>query len=128
MTEILIENGVNVAATLIITLIGVLGTWLTAKLAKKTQLSNINAAQQEIIIMAQQTVGELKQTMVDGLKAAHEDGKLTNDEIVLLGKELLNKTKPKISAAAVSILTAACVDVDALIRGAAEDWIASLKK
>lgn len=127
MTEILIENGVQIATTLILTLIGVFGAWLSAKLAKKTELENINAAQQEVIAMAKQTVGELQQTLVEELKAASADGKLTNAEVVSLGEKLYNKTQAKISAAAKSILQAANVDLGTLIRGAAEDWILALK-
>lgn len=127
MTEILIESGVEIVVTLLLTLIGVLGAWLTSKLAKKAELANINAAQQEVIAMAQQTVGELKQTVVDGLKEASADGKLTKEEIAALGTQLYEKTEAKISAAAKSILVAASVDISALIRGAAEDWLVSLK-
>lgn len=127
MLDILIENGVSIVATLVITLIGVFGAWLEAKLAKKTELENINAAQQEVIAMAKQTVGELQQTLVEELKAASADGKLTNAEVVSLGEKLYNKTQAKISAAAKSILQAANVDLGTLIRGAAEDWILTLR-
>ena len=72
--DILIENAVNIAAAFFIALIGVFGAWLTAKLGKATQLDNVNHAQQELIKLAQITVGELKQTVVDGMKAAHKDG------------------------------------------------------
>ena len=34
MTNVIIENLVQIAATLLITLIGVLGAWLSTKLAK----------------------------------------------------------------------------------------------
>lgn len=127
MTDILIESGVQIAATLLITLIGVLGAWLTAKLAQKMQLANIDAAQQEVIVLAEQTVGELQQTVVEGLKAASKDGRLTKEEISVLGKMLVDKTKAKMSAAAERVLLAAAVDIGALIRGAGENWINELK-
>ena len=60
---ILIENAVNIAAAFFIALIGVFGAWLTAKLGKATQLDTVNCAQQELIKLAQITVGELKQTV-----------------------------------------------------------------
>jgi len=72
---------VDVAAAFFIAVIGVFRAWLTAKLGKATQLDTVNRAQQELIKLAQITVGELKQTVVDGMKAAHADGKLTQDEI-----------------------------------------------
>ena len=74
------------------------------------------------------TVRELQQTLVEGLKAAHEDGKLTKDEIAMLGKKLLEETVKKMSAPAADLLAAAAVDVTALIQGAGESWIAQLKK
>ena len=79
VAQILIENAVNIAAAFFIALIGVFGAWLTAKLGKATQLDTVNHAQQELIKLTQITVGELKQTVVDGMKAAHKDGKLTKE-------------------------------------------------
>ena len=92
VANILIENAVNIAAAFFIALIGVFGAWLTAKLGKATQLDTVNKAQQELIKLAQITVGELKQTVVDGMKAASKDGKLTTDEIAQLGQLLYEKT------------------------------------
>ena len=124
---ILIENAVNISAAFLIALIGVFGAWLTAKLGKATQLDTVNHAQQELIKLAQITVGELKQTVVDGMKAAHKDGKLTQEEITQLGQLLYEKTMAKLSASAMDVLTAAQVDVSALITGTAEQIISSMK-
>ena len=127
ITGILIENAVNIAATFFIALIGVFGAWLTAKLGKATQLDTVNRAQQELIKLAQITVGELKQTVVDGMKAASKDGKLTKDEIAALGQLLYEKTTAKLSASAMDVLTAAQVDISALITGSAEHLIGQMK-
>lgn len=124
---ILIENVVNIFAAFLIALIGVFGAWLTAKLGKATQLDTVNRAQQELIKLAQITVGELKQTVVDGMKAAHTDGKLTKDEIAQLGQLLFEKTTAKLSASAMDVLTAAQVDISALITGTAEHLIGQMK-
>jgi hypothetical protein len=97
-TDILIENAVNVIAAFFIALIGVFGAWLTAKLGKITQLDTVNKAQQELIKLAQITVGELKQ-----------------------------KTTAKLSDSAMSVLTAAQVDISALITGTAEQLISGMK-
>ena len=126
-TDILIENAVNIAAAFFIALIGVFGAWLTAKLGKATQLDTVNRAQQELIKLAQITVGELKQTVVDGMKAAHKDGKLTKDEITQLGQLLFDKTTAKLSTSAIDVLTAAQVDISALITGSAEHLIGQMK-
>ena len=127
VTGILIENAVNIAAAFFIALIGVFGAWLTAKLGKATQLDTVNRAQQELIKLAQITVGELKQTVVDGMKAASKDGKLTKDEIAALGQLLYEKTTAKLSDSAMNVLTAAQVDISALITGTAEQLIGQMK-
>ena len=126
VAEILIENAVNITAAFFIALIGVFGAWLTAKLGKSTQLDTVNRAQQELIKLAQITVGELKQTVVDGMKAASKDGKLTKEEVVQLGRLLYEKTIVKLSASAMEVLTAAQVDVSALITGTAEHLIGQM--
>ena len=128
VTDILIENAVNIAAAFFIALIGVFCAWLTAKLGKATQLDNVNHAQQELIKLAQITVGELKQTVVDGMKAAHKDGKLTKEEVAQLGQLLYEKTTAKLSASAMDVLTAAQVDISALITGTAEQLIGKMKE
>ena len=127
VTDILIENAVNIAAAFFVALIGVFGAWLTAKLGKSTQLDTVNRAQQELIKLAQITVGELKQTVVDGMKAASKDGKLSKEEISQLGQLLFEKTTAKLSASAMDVLTAAQVDISALITGTAEHLIGQMK-
>ena len=128
VADILIENAVNIAAAFFIALIGVFGAWLTAKLGKATQLDTVNRAQQELIKLAQITVGALKQTVVDGMKAASKDGKLTTDEIAQLGQLLYEKTTAKLSGSAMDVLTAAQVDISALITGTAEQLIDRMKE
>lgn len=128
MEGIIMESIVKVAGSFVLMLIGVLGTWLTLKVGKREELAAINTAKDEVIQAAELTVRELQQTIVEGLKAAHEDGKLTKDEIAMLGKKLLEETVKKMSAPAADLLAAAAVDVTALIQGAGESWIAELKK
>ena len=127
VADILIENAVNIAAAFFIALIGVFGAWLTAKLGKSTQLDTVNRAQQELIKLAQITVGELKQTVVDGMKVASKDGKLSKGEMAQLGQRLFEKTTAKLSASAMDVLTAAQVDISALITGTAEQMIGGMK-
>ncbi len=128
MMDILLEYGVQIAATLLITLIGVFGAWLTAKIGKSTQLENIHTAQQEVIRAAKITVGELQQTVVGDLKAGRADGKLTREEIAELGSKLVDMTVQKLSRPTFELLKGAAVDVEAMITGAGENWIATLKK
>ena len=126
--ELLINYGLQVAATLLITLIGVLGTYLTLQLGKNANLNNINAAQKELIRVSKITVGELQQTMVQELKEANEDGKLTAKEIADLRVKLIDKTVEKLSAPAYALLSAASVDVEGMILGVGESWIERIKK
>lgn len=126
--ELLLDYGLQVAATLLITLIGVLGAYLTLQLGKTTKLNNIGEAQKELIRAAKITVGELQQTLVSDLKAANEDGKLTQQEIAQLRVKLLDKTVEKLSAPAYALLSAASVDVDGLILGVGESWIERIKQ
>ncbi len=126
--DLLLNYGLQVAATLLITLIGVLGTYLTLQLGKNTNLKNINDAQKELIRAAKITVGELQQTLVADLKAANQDGKLTQQEIAQLRQKLLDKTVEKLSTPASALLSAASVDVDALILGVGESWIEKMKQ
>ena len=128
LPEIIIETVVQIVATLLITLIGVLGAWLTAKIAKKIELTNIGVATNEVIGAAQLTVLELQQTVVDGWKAASADGKLSQDEIAELGKMLIEKTVEKMSDSAKSLLTSAGVDITAIITGAGEAMIQNMKR
>ena len=126
--EQLMEYGMQIAATLLITLIGVLGTYLSLQLAKNANLKNINDAQKELIRVAKITVEELQQTVVTAWKAANEDGKLTNKEIVDLRRKLLDRTVEKLSAPAFTLLQAASVDVEGLILGVGESWIERIKQ
>lgn len=126
MQDAIIEVITQVLATAFITLIGVLGTWLTAKVLKRVELTNINKAKDELVEAAQRTVLELQQTVVEGMKAAAQDGKLSEEEITELSIMLLNKTKQQMSLPAIKLLEAAAVDVNALIRSAGEALIAEL--
>lgn len=127
METVITETVVQIAATLLITLIGVLGTYLTTKLAKKAELSNIAAATDEATKAAQTTVLELQQTTVEAMKAASADGKLTESEIQELGALLLQKALDKMSDSAKNVLTSAGVDISAIITGAGEELINRMK-
>ncbi|MPL94026.1 hypothetical protein SDC9_40174 [bioreactor metagenome] len=126
--DVLIDNVANIVQTIIITLLGVLGTWLSIKLSGNAKLKNINEATQAVIKTAQLTAGELKQTIVDDLKAGHSDGKLTEDEIETLKNKLQSKTYEKLSAPILQLLNESAVDVQGLIAGAGEAWIEKVKR
>lgn len=126
--EIIIEYAAQIVAYLLLALLGVLGTWLAGKFAKRQELTNISIATNEAVGAAQQTVLELQQTVVDKLKAAHADGKLTEDEIKDLGDALVKKSLEKMSVPATKVLAAAGADISAIIKGAGEAMIQNMKQ
>lgn len=128
MDTVIIETAVSVLANLAVTLIGVFGAWLLMQISKSQKLSTINTAVDELTGAAEQTVLELQQTVVDDLKAASADGKLTKDEIEVLGKKLIDGALAKMSGSAMDVLKAANVDINAIITGAGEALIARIKR
>ena len=127
MTNVIIETIVSILANLAVTLIGVAGAWLMAQIGKNQHLNTINAAIGELTAAAETTVLELQQTCVEGMKAANADGKLTQAEIAILGKKLLDGALEKMSETSMGVLRAANVDVNAIITGAGEALIARMK-
>ena len=128
MNTVIIETIVSVLANLAVTLIGVAGAWLVTQIGKSQQLNTINAAVGELTNAAETTVWELQQTVVDGLKEASADGKLTQAEITELGKKLLEGTLAKMSDSSIGVLKAANVDINAIVTGAGEALIARIKE
>ena len=128
MTDVIFEVVIHVIEAALLMAITIFGAWLTSIIGKKTALTNINIAKDEVIVAAQLTVEELQQTVVEGLKAAHEDGKLTKDEIAILGQKLLDGVFAKMSTPTAQLLEAAGVDLVSLIRGAGEAWLLEIKK
>ena len=127
MNAVIIETIVSILSNLAVTLIAVLGAWLVAQIGKAQELKTINAAVGELTNAAEQTVLELQQTTVDGLKEASADGKLTQEEITMLGKKLLDGALAKMSDSGIGVLKAANVDVNKIITGAGEALIARIK-
>ena len=122
----LIENGVQVAVSLVVALIGVAGTWLSLQIGKVKKLQTVKLATDEAKDAAITTVLELQQTVVDDLKAAAVDGKLTKEEIAKLKNDLISMSMAKLSDTSVKILTAAGVDISAIISGVGEALIQKL--
>ncbi len=108
-------------------LLGIAGAWVLALLGKTQKLKHIQAATEELIHAAKETAAALQQTTVEKLKAAHEDGKLTEEEIADLKVALLETTQAKLSQTAIQLLKAAGKDIAAMIQDAAEAWIQANK-
>ena len=128
MTDIIIENIVKITAALLLMLIGVLGTYLTTLAAKRAETENVSEALRALTEAAKTTVGELQQTIVEPLKAAAADGKLTPDEIADLRNMLVAQTKQKMLPSAINIINAAGADIEAIILGVGENLINKAKQ
>lgn len=122
-----IKTGLDVIEAACMMLLTVAGTAWAAKNKDKAYLQNINIAFDNVFKMAKITVGELKQTVVDGMKAAAADGKLSDEQIQELQGELLAKTLEKLDAPTKDVLAAAGADICAIIAGVGEDWVRELK-
>ena len=124
----IVETGVSILTNLIVALLGVAGAWLVAQIGKNEKLKTIKKATEALTGAAEQTVWELQQTVVDDLKAASADGKLTKEEINMLAGRLYESTIDKMSESSLNVLQAAKVDINAIITGAAEALIAKIKE
>ena len=127
MTDVIIENIVRIVAALLMMLISVGGAYLTSLIAKHEKLKAISEATQQVIDAAIQTTGELQQTVVGDLKAASADGKLSNEEINTLYHDVVVLTLDKLSVPTINLLNAVGADIEAIIHGATEDWINTMK-
>lgn len=127
MFEAFIEVAAGVLFDVILALLTVLLAWVGTKIGTNKKLENINAAKAEVDEAVFQTVRELQQTVVDNLKASAKDGKLTPEEISVLGQAVMVGVINKLSKPSENLLRAAGVDLDAYIKGATEKWVATFK-
>ena len=127
MKEILIEQAAQIVSTVIITLIGILASWLTAKLNQHMQLKNLATALDTCLKMTQITVGELQQKFVEDMKLANKDGKLTKDEIKELNSSLITYTKEKMTPELIKVIVSAGIDINKFILDAGENYIQEFK-
>lgn len=128
MREAMIQVVTEATFTLLMGVIAVLFAYLSKLLAKSQKMNHIAAAMRELELVVTNIVGDLQQTVVDGLKEASEDGKLSKTDIEWLGKQLIEKASAQISAPAAETLLAAGVDIEGMIHSIAEAWIAEIKR
>ena len=118
-----IEVVVSIVANLIIVGVGAVATRLLSKLAKNQSLKGTEKAVELLTQAVQTTVLELQQVVVDPLKEAAVNGKLSDENIAQLKEALQSKTRQKVAPAIIALLEAAGHDVDALIQGIGEATI-----
>ena len=128
MTDVIIENIVRIVAALLMMLISVGGAYLTSLIARNEKLKSIGMATQQIVDAALQTAGELQQTVVENLKSASADGKLSEEEIAILGKSVVELTLLKLTQPTKDLINGAGGDIEAIIHGATEAWLEEIKR
>ena len=122
-----ISSVLSVVAQLAVAGLSVGLTWCVTRIAKTEKFKSISEVLTQLSTTVEDTVGELQQTGVDGLKAAASDGKLTPEEVSALNAKLLDLVKAKMAQPAIELLSAAQIDINALIIGMAESAIKKMK-
>ena len=122
-----ISSVLSVVAQLAVAGLSVGLTWCVTRIAKTEKFKSISEVLTQLSTTVEDTVGELQQTVVDGLKAAASDGKLTPEEVSALNAKLLDLVKAKMAQPAIELLSAAQIDINALIIGMAESAIKKMK-
>ena len=128
MREVFIEVGTQVIFEILMLVVGIAFAYLSKLLAKTQRLGHIAAATDELEKVVKAIVGDLQQTVVDGLKEASADGKLSKNDIEYLGHELVKKVVEQISKPAAETLYAAGIDVEDMVHSIAEAYIAKIKR
>lgn len=128
MTDVIIENIVKIIGALLMMLISVGGAYLTSLIARNEKLKGIELATQQIIDAALQTAGELQQTMVNDMKEASADGKLSKEDIATLSRDVVELTLLKLSQPTKDLINGAGGDIEAIIHGATEAWLEEIKR
>lgn len=123
----IIQYVAEIVAILVISAIGVFGSWLLNKMKQQKGLENIAMATEQVIKAARITVRELQQTLVGNWKANQENGKLTPEQIAELKQKAIDITLKKLSEPTLKLLESAKIDVEVMITSAAEAYIDELK-
>ena len=123
----IIQYVAEIVAILVISAIGVFGSWLLNKMKQQKGLENIAMATEQVIQAAQVTVRELQQTLVGNWKEQQENGKSTAEQIVELKQKATEITLKKLSEPTLKLLESAKIDVEVMITSAAEAYIDELK-
>lgn len=111
----------------IIALVGILFALLLGKLRKIAALENVTDALEALEDAIIKTVYSNQQVLVDDLKAAAADGKLTPDEVAMLQARTLEKVKNSVGPSVIKCVLAAGIDLDNYILDTAEAVIHEIK-
>ena len=127
MREVIIEVLVQVVGVIVMGVLGIAFAYVGKWMGQTKKLETVAAAMSQLEDVVKNVVGELQQTMVEGLKAA-SDGKLSQEDIYDLGKLLVMKATEQLSNPAASTLKAAGIDIENMIHSIAEAYIERIKR
>lgn len=125
--QTVIQYVAEIIVLILISALGIFSTWILGKIKEKKNLTNISIAIEQVTLAAQETVRRLQQTVVDGLKEASPNGKLTPEQVQALKAQTQMIVKEQLSQPTIDLLTAAKIDLEALITNAAESYINVMK-
>lgn len=128
MREVIIEVAVQVIGAILMGIVGVVFAYIGKWVGQTKKLESVAAAMEQLEAVVKNVVGELQQTMVEQLKDASVDGKLTQEDIYDLGRLLVIKTSEQLSDPAAVSLKAAGIDVEGMIHSIAEAYIEKIKR
>lgn len=128
MREVIIEVAVKVIGVIVMGVLGIAFAYVGKWMGQTKKLETVAAAMSQLEDVVQNVVGELQQTMVEGLKDASVDGKLSQEDIYDLGRLLVRKTSEQLSNPAASTLKAAGIDIENMIHSIAEAYIERIKR
>lgn len=125
--QTVIQYVAEIIVLILISALGIFSTWILSKIKEKKNLTNISIAIEQVTLAAQETVRRLQQTVVDGLKELSPNGKLTPEQIQALKAQTQMIVREQLSQPTIDLLTAAKIDLEALITNAAESYINVMK-
>lgn len=125
--QTVIQYVAEIIVLILISALGIFSTWILSKIKEKKNLTNISIAIEQVTLAAQETVRRLQQTVVDGLKELSPNGKLTPEQIQELKAQTQAIVREQLSQPTIDLLTAAKIDLEALITNAAESYINVMK-
>lgn len=128
MREAIIEVAVQVITAILLGTVSIAFAYVGKWMGQTKKLETVAAAMSQLEGVVQNVVGELQQTMVEHLKAASADGKLSDEDIYDLGKLLVMKATEQLSDPAASTLKAAGIDIENMIHSIAEAYIERIKR
>lgn len=128
MREVIIEVAVQVIGAILMGIVGIVFAYIGKWMGQTKKLETVSAAMEQLEAVVKNVVGELQQTMVESLKDASVDGKLSQEDIYDLGKLLVAKANEQLSNPASETLKAAGIDIEAMIHSIAEAYIERIKR